>query len=208
MDDVDVHGFVVNLARPNGNITGLSFQTGELAGKWIGLLKEALPRLSRLGIVWDATGTARQRETAEEAARALGLESLVLEVRGALALDKLFDAAKAARVEALAILASPALTAEEARLARLSTLNRLPTIYYDRGFPEAGGLMSYGPAASDFSWRRAAAFVDKILKGARPGDLPIVQPTVFELVVNLKTAKALGVVVPPSLRLRADHLIE
>ncbi len=198
MDDVEVHGFVTNLAHPGGNITGLPFQTGELASKWIDLLREAVPRLARLAVLWDAAGTARQRQTAEDTARGLGATNL----------DEVFVTARTARAEALAILASPALTGQEVRLAQLSVRHRLPAVYYSRGFAQAGGLMSYGPDLSDFSWRRAAAFVDRILKGARPGDLPIEQPTRLELVINLKTARTLGLSVPPTLRLRADQVIE
>ena len=208
MDDVDAYGFVTNLAHPGGNITGLSFQTGELAGKWVQLLKEAVPALSRVAVIWDAAGTANQRQTARDAARVLGLEVQVVEVKGAGDLDRAVGTAKSRRAEALAILASPALTINQARLAKLAAESRLPTIYYHRGFAEAGGLLSYGPKISDFSWRRAAVFVDKILKGAKPADLPIEQPTTFELVINLKTAKALGLTIPPSLLLRADHVIE
>lgn len=208
MDDVEAHGFVTNLARPGGNITGLSFQTGELAGKWVDLLREAVPRLARLAVLWDTTGTAGQRKSAEEAARTLGLELQMLEVRGVAGLDEAFAAARKARAEALAILASPALTGQQTRLAQLALRSRLPAIYYSRGFAQAGGLMSYGPDSADFSWRRAAAFVDRIVKGARPGDLPIEQPTRFELVVNLRTARTLGLMIPPSLRLRVDQLVE
>jgi putative ABC transport system substrate-binding protein len=208
MDDVDAHGFVTNLARPGGNITGLSFQTGELAGKWVDLLREAVPRLSRLAVLWDAAGTARQRTTAEAAARTLGLHVDILEVRGATGVEQAVAAAKAGRSEALVILASPALTAVERRLAALSARHRLPAIYYSRAFAEAGGLLSYGPTASQFGWRQSAVFVDRILKGARPGDLPIQQPTTFELVVNRRMAHALGLALPPSLLLRAQHVIE
>jgi putative tryptophan/tyrosine transport system substrate-binding protein len=208
MDDVDAHGFVTNLAHPGGNITGLSFQTGELAGKWIDLLRDAVPRLSRVAVLWDTTGTARQRTTAEDAARALGLHVDLLRVRGSAGLDQAFARAGALRSEGLVILASPALTAEHARLAEMAARHRLPAIYYNRAFAEAGGLLSYGPTAVDFSWRRAAAFVDKILKGAKPGDLPIQQPTTFELVVNRATARALGLTLAPSLLLRADHVVE
>lgn len=208
MDDVDAHGFVTNLAHPGGNITGLSFQTGELAGKWVHLLKEAVPALSRLAVIWDTTGTANQRKTAVDAARVLGLQVEVVELKGAGDLDRALSTAKSRRAGALAILASPALTLNQVRLAKLATESRLPAIYYNRGFAEAGGLLSYGPKISDFSWRRAAVFVDKILKGAKPADLPIEQPTTFELVINLKTAKALGLTIPPSLLLQADHVIE
>ena len=206
MDDVDAHGFVTNLARPGGNITGLSFQTGELAGKWVHLLKEAAPGLSRLALIWDEAGTRNQLSTAQEAARALGLGARVLELRGTL--DGAVSAARAAGAEGLIILASPAITTAQGRFAKLAVKSRLPALYYHRGFAEAGGLLSYGPKASDFNWQRAAVFVDKILKGSKPADLPIEQPTTFELVINLKTAKALGLTIPPSLLARADQVIE
>jgi putative tryptophan/tyrosine transport system substrate-binding protein len=206
MDDVDAHGFVANLARPGGNITGLSFQTGELAGKLVQLLKEAVPGLSRLGVILDETGTRAQVRTAQEAARALGLEARALELRGEL--DGIISAARAGGAEGLVFMASPGITIVQARLARLAVQRRLPAIYYNPGFAEAGGLLAYGPKASDFSWRQAAAFVDKILKGAKPADLPIEQPTKFELIINLKTARALGLTIPPALILQADKVID
>jgi len=208
MDDVDAHGFVTNLARPSGNITGLSFQTGELAGKIVQLLKEAAPDLSRLAVIWDAAGTRNQLRTAQEAARALGLESRVLELRGGTDLEGMVAAARAGGAEGLVLLASPAITVVQGRLAKLAIQSKLPAIYYNRGFTEAGGFLSYGPKASDFNWRRAAAFVDKILKGAKPAELPVEQPTTFELVINLKTAKALGRTIPQTLLLQADQVIE
>ena len=208
MDDVDAHGFVTNLARPGGNITGLSFQTGQLAGKLVQLLKEAVPSLSRLAVIWDAAGTRNQITTVQEAARALGLQTRVLELRGNSTLDGVVSAARTGGAQGLVLMASPGITLVRERLAKLALENRLPAIYYNPGFAEAGGLLAYGPRASEFSWRRAAVFVDKILKGAKPGDLPIEQPTQFDLVINLKTAKALGVTIPQSVLLRADHVIE
>jgi putative ABC transport system substrate-binding protein len=207
MDDVDVHGFVVSLAHPGGNVTGLSFQTGELAGKWVHLLKEATPGLSRLAVVWDGSGTLNQLRAAQEAARALGLGTLVLEVRGAPGVEGVVAAAQAGGAEGLVFLASPAITAAQVRLAKLAAQSKLPAIYYNRVFAEAGGLLSYGPRASDFSWRRAAVFVDKILRGAKPADLPVEQPTTFELVVNLRTARALGLAIPPSVLAQADEVV-
>lgn len=208
MDDVDAHGFVTNLARPDGNITGLSFQTGDLAGKLVQLLKEASPSLTRLAVIWDETGTRNQVSTVQEAARALRLETKVLELRRGQALDAVVSAARTGGAEGLVLMASPGITIVQARLAKLALQSRLPAIYYNAGFAEAGGLLAYGPRASDFSWRRAAAFVDKLLKGARPADLPVEQPTQFELVVNMKTAKALGLTIPPPMLLRAGQVIE
>ena len=208
MDDVDSHGFVKNLARPGGNITGLSFQTSELAGKWVHLLKETVPRLSRLAILWDARSTVSQRQSAQQAARVLGLQAQTLEVRDAARLESAFRAAVAWSANAVAMLASPGFTGRQMEAADLGIRNRLPMIYYNRGFADAGGLLSYGPSASEFSWRRAAVFVDKILKGAKPGELPVEQPTKFELIINARTARLLGLAIPPSVLLRADHVIE
>jgi ABC-type uncharacterized transport system substrate-binding protein len=208
MDDVDAHGFVTSLAHPGGNITGLSFQTGELAGKWVHLLKEATPGLSRLAVIWDDSGTVNQLTTAQEAARALGLGIRVLEFRGGPGVDGVVSAARAGGASGLVVLASPAITAVQGRLATLAVQNKLPAIYYNRGFAEAGGLLSYGPRASDFNWRRAAVFVDKILKGAKPGDLPVEQPTKFEFIINLKAAKEIGLTIPPSVLARADEVIQ
>jgi putative ABC transport system substrate-binding protein len=208
MDDVDAHGFVTNLAHPGGNITGLSFQTGELAGKWVHLLKEVAPKLSRLTVIADETGTLNQLKTAQEAAQALGLDTRVLGLQGSRGLDGVVSTAGASGAEGLVILASPAMTATQGRLAKRALEHKLPAIYYNRLFAEAGGLLSYGPRASDFSWRRAAVFVDKILKGAKPADLPVEQPTTFELVINLKTAKTLGLTIPPAVLARADEIIQ
>ncbi|HVE48878.1 MAG TPA: ABC transporter substrate-binding protein [Casimicrobiaceae bacterium] len=208
MDDVEAHGFVTNLARPGGNITGLSFQTGEMAGKLVQLLKEAVPDVSRLAVIWDETGSRNQVRTAQEAARALGLKASVLELRGRSTHADVVSAARIGGADGLVLMASPGITTVQGRLAELALQSKLPAIYYNPGFAEAGGLLAYGPSASAFSWRRAAAFVDKILKGAKPADLPIEQPTTFELIVNLKTAKALRVTIPSSLLQRADRVIQ
>jgi putative ABC transport system substrate-binding protein len=194
MDDVVEHGLVNSLARPGGNITGLSFQTGELSGKWLELLREVVPKLSRIAILWDTSSTAGQLRTVEHAARSLGLQVEIAKVSGSTELDHVFKQ----RPEALVILASPIFTGQRARLADLSLKYRVPAIYYHDGFTEAGGLLAYGPKQSEFSWHRAAIFVDKILKGAKPADLPIEQPTRFELVINLKTAKQIGLTIPPA----------
>ena len=209
MDDVDAHGLVTNLARPGGNITGLSFQTGEMAGKLVQLLKEIVPGLFRLAVIWDVTGTRKQVTSIQEAARLLGLEATVIELGGRPGgPDGVVSAARTGGAQGLVFLASPGITLVQGRMARWALQGRLPAIYYNRGFAEAGGLLSYGPAASDFSWRHAAVFIDKILKGAKAADLPVEQPTKFELVINLKTAKALGLTIPPSLLQRADQVIE
>ena len=208
MDDVEAHGFVRNLARPDGNVTGLSFQTGEMAGKLVQLLKEAAPGMSRLAVLWDDTGSREQVKTAQEAARAIGLEAIVVVVGKRSPHDSVISAARAGGAGGLVLMASPGITSVQGQFAALALQSKLPAIYYNPGFADAGGLLAYGPSASAFSWRRAASFVDKILKGARPADLPVEQPTTFELVINLKTAKALGITISPSLLQRADRVIQ
>ena len=210
MDDADEHGFVASLARPGGNITGLSIQSGELSGKGLALLKEAVPTLTRVAVLWDATGTANKRRTLEQAAHTMGVQLHVFEVRSPEDFDGAFAAAHAAQAEGLVLLGSPVVTQHTPRLAALATHHRLPAIYFDRRFPEAGGLMAYGPQESDPSWgeRRAAVFVDKILKGAKPADLPVERPRQFELVLNLKTAKALNLTIPPSVLFQATEVIQ
>jgi putative tryptophan/tyrosine transport system substrate-binding protein len=180
MDDVVEHGLVASLARPGGNITGLSFQTGELSGKWLDLLKEVLPRLTQVAVLWDTSSTASQLRTIEETGRSVGLHLEILKVQGLGNFERMFQAAKRQRTEGLVILGSPIFTAQRAQLADLSIKHRLPAIYYHEGFAEAGGLLAYGPKLSEFSWRRAAIFVDKILKGTKPTDLPVEQPTKFD----------------------------
>ena len=208
MDDVVEHGLVTSLARPGGNITGLSFQTGELSGKWLDLLREVLPKLSRAAVLWDTSGTSGQLRTAEQAARSMGLQLQVSKVLGLNEHDHAFEGIRKQHAEALVILASPIFTAQRARLADLTVKHRLPAIYYHEGFTEAGGLLAYGPKLSEFSWHRAAIFVDKILKGARPADLPVEQPTNFDLVINMKAAKQIGMTIPPNVLARADRVIK
>jgi putative ABC transport system substrate-binding protein len=208
MDDVVEHGLVKSLARPGGNITGLSFQTGELSGKWLDLLNEVIPKLSRVAVVWDTSSTAGQLRTVENAARSLGLQASVAKVSSPIKFDPVFDSLKKQGPEGLVILASPIFTGQRARLADLSLKHRLAAIYYHDGFTEAGGLLAYGPKQSEFSWRRAAIFVDKILKGAKPAELPVEQPKNFDFVINLKTAKQIGLTIPPNVLARADKVIK
>ena len=208
MDDVVEHGLVTSLARPGGNVTGLSFQTGELSGKWLDLLKEVLPKLSRLAVLWDTSSTAGQLRTVEEAARSTGLHLAVSKVAGLKDFDFVFDRIRKERMEGLIILASPIFTGQRARLAELAAKQNLAAIYYHEGFTQAGGLLAYGPKQSEFSWHRAAIFVDKILKGAKPADLPVEQPTKFDFIINLKTAKQIGVTIPPNVLARADRVIK
>jgi putative ABC transport system substrate-binding protein len=209
MDDADEHGFVASLARPGGNVTGLSFQTGELSGKWLELLKEAVPSAARIAVLWDATGTVNQLHTLQRTAHVVGVQLQVLEVHSAADVDRAFDTARTTQAEGLIILAAPFLTDNAARLAALAAQHRLPAIYYNRRFAEAGGLMAYGPQESDpsWGWRRAAIYVHKILQGTKPADLPVEQPTKFELVINLKTAQDLGLTPPPALLFQADEMV-
>jgi putative ABC transport system substrate-binding protein len=209
IDDADEQGFVTSLARPDGNVTGLSFQTGELSGKWLELLQEAVPSTSQVAVLWDVAGTVNQRRTLERAAHAVGVHLHILEVRSMADVDGAFAAAKTAHTDGLVILASPLFTDNAALLAELAAQHRLPAIYYHRRFAQAGGLMAYGPQESDpsWGWRRAAFYVDRILKGAKPADLPIERPTAFELVINLKTASALGLILPPTFLFQADEVL-
>jgi len=202
-------GFVASLARPGGNITGLSMMAPELAGKWLELLKEAVPRVSRVAVLRNPTnpGAALSLSETEVAARALGVRLQLLEVRTPEELDGAFGAAARDRAGALIVLPDPMFHTHRTRIADLAAKSRLPAIYYARDYVEAGGFMAYGANIADM-YRRAAYFVDRILKGARPADLPVEQPTKFELVINLKTAKALGLTIPQSILIRADHVIE
>jgi putative ABC transport system substrate-binding protein len=202
-------GLVSSLARPGGNVTGLSFFSPELVGKCLELLKEAVPGVSRIAVLWQP-GERPKRDMlkgAEVAARALGARLQFVEARGPDDFDRAFSEMSRARAEGLALVTSAMFFSERERLVDLAAKNRLPTVYPWRDGVDAGGLMSYAPHLPDL-FRRAATYVDKILKGAKPGDLPIEQPTKFELVINLKTAKALGLTIPQSLLQRADQVIE
>jgi putative ABC transport system substrate-binding protein len=207
-DDADARGVVASLRVPGGNVTGLSFQTSELSSKWVQLLKEVLPRMTRVAVLWDASEPDVQARAARAATESLRLSAQLLEARGPADFGMAFEAARRQKAEGVVILGSVIFTLNAMRLADRARENQLPAIYYHRRFAEAGGLLAYGPKESDFSWQRAAVFVDKILKGAKPADLAVEQPTNFELVINLKTAKALGLTIPPSLLLRADQVIE
>jgi putative ABC transport system substrate-binding protein len=207
IDDIDMHGFVDTLSRPGGNITGLSFQTGELTGKCLEFLKEVQPKISNVAVLRDTAGSKQQIQAVDTAAGALNVKAQIIEVGSAADFDRAFEAATKAHAHGMIILGSPLLTS--APLAKLAVKNRLPAIYTNTNFADAGGLMAYGPNESDptWGWRRVAVLVDKILKGAKPADLPIEQPTKFELVVNLKTAKQIGVTIPPNVLARADRVI-
>jgi putative tryptophan/tyrosine transport system substrate-binding protein len=202
-------GFAASLARPGGNITGLSLQSPELSAKRLELIKAMVKDLSRLAILSDPDDPPvvfSLRET-EKAARASGIETSVVEARRGEDLDGAFASIATMRPEALVVLPASLMTKYAARIAELALNCRTPAISYFKEFPEAGGLISYGPGL-DNSARRAAVYVDRILKGAKPSDLPIQQPTKFELVINLKTARALGLEVPPMLLTLADQSIE
>ena len=200
-------GLAASFARPGGNVTGLALLSEELPGKWIELAKEILPRVSRVAVLSDPQYSADQLSVSEAAARSLGLRLQVLNVSRPEEFATAFAEAKKNRAEALIVLGSAFFYAHRTELVALAAKQRLPTIYHQKQFVVgSGGLMSYGPDFNDL-FRRAAGYVDKILKGAKPGDLPIEQPTKFELVINLKTAKALGITIPQSILLRADEVI-
>ena len=201
-------GLVASLARPGGNVTCVT-DSSVLVSKRIQLLKDALPELSRIALLWNPESRSQPLtlRNAEAAAKSLGLRIQPAEVRRAEDLETVFASVARERPEALVIMGSNMFTAHRARIVELVTRHRLPATYSWRGFAEAGGLMSYGPDLKA-NFRRLAHYVDRILKGARPGDLPIEEPTKFELVINLKTAKALGLTIPPLLLLQADQIIE
>jgi putative ABC transport system substrate-binding protein len=202
-------GLVTSLSRPGGNITGLAFLTVELVGKQLQLLKEAVPRVSRVGLLTNPSnpGAALQRRGAETTARSLGLQIQVLEVQRPDELAGAFAAMTSDHAGAVLLPGDSLFFHHGTQIADLALKSRLPALFTPREFAEAGGLLAYGADLGDV-YRRAAVYVDKILKGARPGDLPIEQPTKFELVINLKTAKALGLTIPQSLLQRADQVIE
>jgi putative tryptophan/tyrosine transport system substrate-binding protein len=205
-------GLVTSLTRPGGNITGLSNLNSELVGKCLEQLKHAIPGVTRVAVIRQpgAVGERTERDmlkAAEVAARALGVRLQFVEARGPANFDRVFSNLSTARADAMTVLGSAMFFSERTRFVDLAAKNRLPVVYPQREFVEAGGLMSYGPDLADL-FRRVATYTDKILKGAKPADLPVEQPTKFELVINLKTAKALGLTIPPSLLLRADQVIE
>ena len=202
-------GLVTSLARPGGNITGLSAIVGELSPKRLELIREIVPGLARIAVLANTSNDAVRRDWAriETAARSLGVQSQLLDLRKSDALGPTFDDAGARRADALVVVIDAITQANQQRIVDLAMKHRLPAIYSSREFVDAGGLISYGVSYPDL-YRRAATYVDKILKGTKPADLPVVQPTKFELVINLKTAKALGIEVPPSLLALADGVIE
>ena len=212
MQDPVRDGLVANLARPGGNVTGLTFLGLELVPKRLALLKEAVPGISRVAVLWHPGGLAERTgqemvKEAEAAARGLGLQLQLVRAEAPKDLDGAFAAMTRWRADALIPLPSPMLFAERKPIVDLAARHRLPAMYIAREFVDLGGLMAYGASQLDLI-RRGATYVDKILKGAKPADLPVEQPTKFELVINLKTAKALGLTIPQSLLQRADQVIE
>jgi len=205
-------GLVTSLARPGGNVTGLSSLTPELVGKRLELLTQAVPGVSRVAVLWQPGFQGERTDKdmlkgADVAARALGVRLQFVEAQGPADIDRAFSDMTRARAGALTVVGNTMFITERRRLVDLAAKNRLPAVYARREYVDAGGLMSYGSNIADL-FRRAATYVDKILKGAKPADLPVEQPTKFELVINLRTAKALGLTIPPSLLARADEVIQ
>jgi putative ABC transport system substrate-binding protein len=207
--DPVANGFIVSLARPGGNITGLSNVTEELHGKQLQLLKEVVPALTRVAVFWNPPQPAhtRQLKNLEPTARSVGLHVLPVEVGTAEDIERAFTTLDNPRTSAVVLLGSDLHTRSFVRIARLALRSKVPTMASSRRFAQAGGLLSYG-ANDRESVRGAVGYVDRILKGAKPADLPVEQPTKFELVINFKTAKVLGLTIPQSMLLRADQVIQ
>jgi len=201
-------GLVASLAQPGGNVTGMSVLQPEVPRKQLEILKDVLPTVSRVAILWNPANPSAplQVRAAEEAAQALGVQVHLVEARGPEAFDSAFAAMTSAHAGALLVLPDPMFRLYRSRLAELAATSRLPTMHNQREYVEAGGLLGYGASRADVL-RRAATYVDKILKGAKPADLPVEQPTAFELVINLKTAQVLGLTIPPALLSRADEVL-
>ena len=199
-------GLVASLARPGGNLTGVFLAMPELSSKWLELVLEVLARPTRIAVLGDPTINAPQFRFLAEAAQRLAVPLLPLEVHGAEEFERAFETARTGAAGALILLSSPLVANHSPRLADLAVQHRLPVMSLFAGFTAAGGLMAYGPSVTDMG-RRCAVFVDKILKGTKPADLPIERPTKFELVINLKTAQALGLTIPPTLLFQADEII-
>jgi putative tryptophan/tyrosine transport system substrate-binding protein len=200
-------GLVASLARPGGNITGLATISPELLGKQLEILKSVAPKVSRVAVLQNPNTHRGVLRQAEGAARALGVQLQILEARTPSEIDAAFAAMSSQRADGILVLRDAVFRAQRAQITALAAKNRLPAVYGLREEAEVGGLVAYGASVPQL-YRRAATYVDKILKGAKPGDLPVEQPTKFELVINLKTAKTLGLTIPPSLLLRADQVIE
>jgi putative tryptophan/tyrosine transport system substrate-binding protein len=208
-DDPVGNGFVASLARPGGNITGLSSQSAEISGKRLELLKEVVPRLSRVAVFGDSTtpGNAQALREVELAAMAFGVQLQYLDVQNPKDIENAFRAASNGRAGAVLVLQSAVLISQRTQIVELAAKSRLPATYIRPEYVEDGGLMTYGVNITDL-FRRAATYVDKILKGAKPADLPVEQPTKFELVVNLQAAKEIGLTISPNILARADRVIK
>jgi putative ABC transport system substrate-binding protein len=203
-------GVVASLAQPGANITGTSAMNAALVGKQLELLKETLPNISRVAALWNPANPifqAVQRRETEDAARALTVRLQLLEARSSDEIDRAFEVMARERIKAVLILSDPVFSAQRKQIAELSTKHRLPAVTGTREYTEAGGLMAYGPSFPDM-YRRTAYYVDKILKGTKPADLPVEQPTKFELVINLKAAKQIGVTIPQKVLVKADRVIK
>jgi putative tryptophan/tyrosine transport system substrate-binding protein len=202
-------GFVASLARPGGNITGLSSLAPDISGKQLGILKEIIPKLSRVAVLGNSgeQGNAQALKEMERSAGALKLQLQYLDVLSPKDIETSFQAATEKRAGAVLVLAGPVWSPHRTEIINLAAKNRLPAMYYRSDYVEAGGLMTYSTSFPDL-FRRAATYVDKILKGAKPADLPIEQPTKFELMINLKTAKQIGVTIPQSVLYKADKVIK
>jgi putative ABC transport system substrate-binding protein len=206
--DLVTSGLVASLAHPGGNVTGLANLTFELAPKRLELLKETVPNLSHVAVLWspDTRNSAQGLPETEAAARSFGIKVQSINVKGPDDLQRAFSVMRKEPVGAFILLRSPLILSQLKRIVEFEAQNRLPAMYDDRAFPEGGGLMSYGTLLDDLD-RRLAIYVDKIIKGAKPSDLPVEQPTKFELVINLKTAKQIGLTIPPNALARADRVI-
>ena len=207
--DVMATGLVASLARPGGHVTGMTDQVADLSGKEVQLLKEMLPNLQRASILWDSSNSilTRMSQETQAAARTVGLQTHELPIQTPDEIETALEAALKARSGAVIVIHSPLTVGNRARIAQLALKKRLPLISAPVQFTEAGGLMSYGPDLTQY-YRRAAGLVDKILKGAKPGDIPIEQPTRFEFMVNMKTARTLGIKIPQSILVQATKVIE
>jgi putative ABC transport system substrate-binding protein len=200
-------GFVASLARPGGHVTGTFLDQAELSGKWLQLLREMNPKLSRVAAIWDSSTPPYQLDALKASAKSISIGTETLEIATRDDFKNAFDAASRSHAEALVILSSPLVSDSGTLVASLSNARHLPTVSMFRENVLAGCLMSYGPSLLD-GWRRIASYVARILNGANAGELPVERPAKFELVINLKTAKALGLTIPPSLLLRADEVIQ
>jgi putative ABC transport system substrate-binding protein len=207
-NDPVASGFVASLARPGGNITGLSTHYPEITGKQLELLKEIVPKMSHLAVLGDSSEpfTAQSLKETERAAKAFGVQLQYLDVKDPKDVKSALEDARKSRADAAVVLASAIFISQRSQLAELAVKNRLPAVYQASEYVEAGGLMTYGASITDL-FRRAATYVDRILKGAKPAEIPVEQPTTFELIINLKAAREIGLKIPPNVLARADRVI-